>query len=238
MAGELATAQGDLISNIKPGLSVVQALLALVAGDSVIPASPTPYDDEFNETTLNAKWSTFYTVGSIGLQAPTYLLAQIPAGSGAGTVEANELIVTAAGFMFQTRMRFLSGIPNSAGGGITAVFGLTTSTAKSFGVQVELSASNSTVTIVNGSDLNSTVQAVDIYSVTDWRIRIGLSGANLVAYVSPDGYNWVLIYSESFSGSGSSLGGTYPDTLVLQLSKPANVNSFGMAAWDYVRKIA
>jgi hypothetical protein len=225
-------------------------------GDLIVPASPTSYDDEFTGTlNTTTKWTVAGTVtGQVTCanQAPSYLqMASQYGTSGAFTLTCTETIVTAAGFMFQWKVRLLLTpfFPTAATSAyMAATCGLLFGTTNSIGLKFYAQTSGGTTPlqysqplVYNGNAFGTQVKALASGLLTglDYRIRIGLSGANLVVQLSPDGWNWLTVYSEVFA-SGPSLTNNFPTSLRMQLDNAGtgNANSSGMACWDYVRKIA
>jgi len=240
-------------------------------GDLTPPASPSVYDDEFTGTTLSSKWTPSNSTGtSAGLLAPTYYQMVQPFGTTGHTkIQLSQAFGTggnpplAAGFMFQFKFRFQMNpyAPGAAGNSnyLDAHVGLTFSTTRSIGFLLEAQAfyppsgiaaafyfftawatnGPSTNIGIGGGPINNGQQF--IMTGLDLRVRIGLNGGNLNIWLSNDGWNWVLFYSEVFNGgSGSSLNNNYPDKMILDFDNANSnqANSSGYVAWDYVRKIA
>lgn len=230
-------------------------------GDYAAPASPSAYNDEFIGTLNTTQWTPSGTGTGATIQnvAPSYCQFQVTQGASttATTLKLTETIVSTSTFMWQTKVRFmLNPVSLTAAGSTYAeiAFVLKNTTAsKGFGIflvaqsffsagtgginyPIQLScnrgnalatANTSTSLLITGSDL---------------RMRMGISGANLVAQISQDGYNWMTIWSEVFS-TGNSLGGSLPNQLYLQMDNAGSLagNFAGgsmMSSWDYVRMMA
>lgn len=231
-------------------------------GDSIAPASPSAYNDEFTSATLN---TTQWTVSGTGVgatvqnQLPTYLQMQVVFGASttATTLKVLETIVSSSTFMWQCKVRFQLGPYNTTTAGSsyqTLTFALKNTTAnKAIAILLQAqyfySATQGgyfyplTANVSRGAALgtsNSSVMYVP--SGLDIRMRIGVVSGNLVCQISNDGTNWLTIWSEVFS-SGLSLGGSLPNQLWLQMDNAGStagmISSTAMlSAWDYVRMLA
>jgi hypothetical protein len=229
-------------------------------GDLIRPASPSAYDDEFTSATLNTTQWTVTGTGTLftcANQAPSYLNMAIAYGaSGHITIRATETIVTAAGFLFQFKCRFafmpyqVTAAGNSAF--LECAVGLLIPGSKGFWVfviaqQMQPPTTTPQVPLIQYTSIGvyrGTGAATQLTllgwltSGTDIRFQLGMQGSNLVCNISNDGYNWVNIYNELFSGA--TFGGAFPTSLILDLdnANTTNTNNAGYVAWDYVRKIA
>ena len=233
---------------------------AYADGDLVAPASPSTYNDEFTSSTIAGKWtlSGATTGKTIQQQAPTWLQMAINYSyTGVATLAAQETIVSSASFMWQTKVRFLFS-PYANDGASTDLFAevafLLRSVAanKAIGVYLTAEAYTPSTGLVDYFPLTlsvysgpsqGTLEADQMFVPTglDLRLRIGIQGTSLVVQISNDAYNWLTVYSETFS-SGPSLNGNLPDTLILQTDNKGSSgglsNGAQLAAWDYVRMMA
>ena len=208
------------------------------------PLSPTIYDDEFNEGTLNTKWTLVTGAGCTqGLVAPTYFQQNMPLGAGVTTTTATEVISCTTGFMFQFRVKWIALAYDVAASPFVNIYcGLLIGTTKSFGLSIIIEYVSADpiffplIEIKNGNTFGTIVAFPVGPPPPDMRIRLGMIGSNLVAQISSDGINWLTLRSEVFT-TGGSLNGSFPTSLQLGLSSNY-VNKSGLAAWDYVRKIA
>jgi Collagen triple helix repeat (20 copies) len=260
-AGLLAQLSGNATDYVGGDNACHAAPSFLDYGDLIPPASPSAYNDEFTTSTINAKWTLSGTTAAatIQQQAPTYLQMAVVYGSGSviSTLQATEAIVSSSTFMWQTKVRFVfapywvsvasrQGVAQCALGlkvGTTAGFQI----LLSYSTYTDVNANQYYYTnvVVNSGPLFATGRTNQALVNTglDLRLRIGIQGANLVAQISNDGYNWLTIYSEVFA-TGPSLGGALPNTLILYTSNsqtsPVGQASSGalLAAFDYVRMIA
>ena len=233
-------------------------------GDYAAPASPSAYNDEFTSGTLNTtQWTPSGTGTGATIQnvAPSYCQMQVIQGASTAvtTLKLTETIVSTTTFVWQTKVRFMfSPVAIVAAGSTYAevAFVLKNTTAsKAIGIfliaQAFFSSPNSyfyPITLgVNRGNTLATANTNCMLASTglDIRLRIGLVGGtsgNLVASVSLDGYNWMQIWSESYT-SGNSLTNNLPNQLYLQMdntgSTAGNIAGGAMlSAWDYVRMMA
>jgi len=238
-------------------------------GDLQAPLSPSVYDDEFTGTSLSSKWTPSNSAGTTtGLLQPTYYQMVQPFGTTGHTkIQLSQAFGTganpplAAGFQFQFKFRFQMNpyAPATAGNSnyLDVHLGLTFSTTRSIGFLIEAQtfyppsgiaaslyfltawATNgpSTNIGIGGGPINNGQQFV--MTGLDLRVKIGLFGGNLQIWLSNDGWNWTLFYTEIFNG-GPSLNNNYPDHMILDFDNANSnqANSSGYVAWDYVRKIA
>lgn len=249
-SGENANNAGQAGGNALGIIPCYNALLAEVqAIENLIldspPSSVGPYDDEFNESAISSQWtlSSIPSNCSIGLVGPTWL--GMTAFGSAATLTATETIVTAANFMFQFRCKFLGFMPITASSAPNAFCGLFTGSTRSFGLQIGFNPNGATwvpgITLVNGGSpiYSSTIHVLaSSASISDIRIRIGEVSGNLICQISFDGATWLTIYSESFTGGGTSFNGNFPTSLQLGLAHAGSAIASSMVSWDYVRKIA
>jgi hypothetical protein len=183
---------------------------------------------------------------------------QIAFGAGAAVqLTATETIVASATWMFQTKVRLLFAPFQTQAASTSAycelAFCLNATSAKQIGffltAQCFASATPQgffyplTIGVFTGTGFGTT-QITQMFAPTgvDLRIRIGLQGSLLIVQISNDAYNWLTVYSETYS-SGPSFGGTPPTSLILRTD---NLGGSGgtatkgavLAAFDYVRMVA
>jgi len=228
-------------------------------GDYAAPVSPSAYNDEFIGTLNTTQWTTSGTGTGATIQnvGPTYCQMQVVQGASTSvtTLKLTETIVSTSTFMWQTKVRFmLSPVAIAASGSTYAevAFVLKNTTAsKAIGIflvaQVFFATNQYSYPITLGVNRGNTLGTANTSCMLantglDIRLRIGISGSNLVCWVSVDGYNWMQIWSEVFS-SGNSLAGSLPNQLYLQMDNTGSTsgNIAGgamMSAWDYVRMMA
>jgi hypothetical protein len=235
-------------------------LISLIgAGDLIAPTNPTAYDDEFTSTTLNPKWTQAGTVTGALIQmvAPSFVqLSNAFGATGHIALSINETILCAANFMFQFKLRFILNPNAPTTGGVAAYqeASIILSVPGSHALGFWLTAQAYQYTTTPG--VQSFFPSIGVYKGTgqstpllqnygwmsglDLRVQIGNVGANIVINISNDGLNWVQIYSEPFSGSGTSFNGAFPTNLALGYdnANTGNSSNSGFAAFDYVRKIA
>lgn len=223
-------------------------------GDLVAPASPTVYDDEFTSSVISGKWTISGTGTGITCAqvAPTYLQMANAYNAGVVAIAAKQnLSGLSASWMFQFKLRFMS-MPQSmptanSESYLEAQIGLTATSPASKGFWLSLLATSALLTGGLTTDSLSLNLARGIGGATsltsmaynasglDIRIQIGVMGGNLVCNVSNDGYNWVQVYYEAYSGT--TFAGNPPQLLILQYDDNATANGHnaGYVAWDYVR---
>ena len=262
-AGLLAMTSGKVTDYIGGDNSPHDLSAIIGAGDLIPPAIPKPYDDEFTGTL--AKWTQSISTGALLQQTPsgnpTFVQFVNPfntAGHVAITLSQSAMSLT-NNWMFQFKLRFVlnANLVTTPGNNTyqeTDIIFSNPASSHAIGFYITNNGyENSSPNLQTFYPLFSVwrgisqsamlVQTLAFFSGLDLRVQIGNVGGSsgqLVINISNDGINWVTIYSEPYSGSGTSFNGAFPTNLQIGYDNSAsgNNNNSGYAAYDYVRQIS
>ena len=264
--GLLAAISG-LVTDYIGGDNSPHDLSALIgAGDIVPPAIPDLSNDEFTGGVLAPKWALSTIPAGTAIQLTpagnksTFLqfVNQFNTSGSISLSATQSGLSLVANWMYQFKLRFVLGAKiitaaNSQAYQETSIVLSNPASSHAIGLWLTDQAYEGasapyvyypSLGVYRGIGQNTLlVQNYPLMSGLDLRVQIGNVGGGsgtLVINVSNDGINWVTIWSEPYSGSGTSFNGAFPTQLALFYDNAAtgNVNNWGYAAYDYVRKIA